>query len=92
MPDGTTLDSVHVEAKVKVPQPGQGLWSSLILSPLQEKYGGWPASGEVSGCSCWCCWRAGCRAARVRLLVQPAVLPLASQLAVCFCLPCLAAD
>lgn len=34
---------------MQVPPPGQGLWSSMVLSPATNKYGAWPASGEVGG-------------------------------------------
>ncbi len=38
---------MRVEARIQVPQPGQGLWAAFWLSPLNFSYGGWPLSGEV---------------------------------------------
>jgi beta-glucanase (GH16 family) len=47
LPDGSTAGSVHVEASIQVPTPGQGLWPQFWLAPLEDTYGAWPASGEI---------------------------------------------
>ncbi|EFN50621.1 hypothetical protein CHLNCDRAFT_145185, partial [Chlorella variabilis] len=45
--DGATLGSLRVEARIRVPQPGQGIWAAFWLSPPNFAYGGWPLSGEI---------------------------------------------
>ena len=56
--DGSTYSTVHVEASVQVPAPGQGLWPAFWMMPAVQEYGNWPASGEVRagarmrGCKC----------------------------------------
>ncbi|KAL4855257.1 Protein DETOXIFICATION 1 [Chlorella vulgaris] len=45
--DGTTFSTVHVEASVQLPAPGQGLWPAFWLLPSVNTYGDWPASGEI---------------------------------------------
>lgn len=47
LPDGATLGSLHVEARIQVPSPGQGLWAAFWMSPPSMMYGGWPQSGEI---------------------------------------------
>lgn len=48
MPDGGTVGTVHVEARLQAAGPGQGLWSAFWLAPVDKKYGSeWPLSGEV---------------------------------------------
>lgn len=47
LPSGGTAASVHVEASIQVPQGGPGLWAALWLQPAEDKYGGWPMSGEI---------------------------------------------
>ena len=47
--DGTTLFSKlygRVEFRAKVPW-GKGLWPALWMLPQDDRYGGWPASGEI---------------------------------------------
>jgi beta-glucanase (GH16 family) len=46
MPDGSKVRLLHVEARMKAPQ-GKGLWSAFVLAPAANKYGPWPASGEI---------------------------------------------
>lgn len=45
--DGRTLKSVHIQVRAQVPSPGQGLLASCLLEPVSNKYGAWPASGEI---------------------------------------------
>ena len=45
--DGTTFASVHIEARMQLPQPGQGLWPAFWLFPTDLVYGKWAASGEI---------------------------------------------
>lgn len=46
--DGTTVDTVHVEARIQAAGPSQGVLSQLWMLPPDAKYGSdWPASGEV---------------------------------------------
>lgn len=45
--DGTTFTSVHVEARMQLPDPGQGLWPAFWMFPTELKYGVWAASGEI---------------------------------------------
>lgn len=58
---------MHVEASIQVPQGGPGLWAALWLQPAEDKYGGWPMSGEVSNAGAWAAmensmltWALGC--------------------------------
>lgn len=56
--DGTTFASLHVEARMQLPTPGQGLWPAFWMFPTEPTYGEWAASGEVragglAGCSSW---------------------------------------
>ena len=47
--DGTVLFSKlygRVEFRAKVPW-GKGLWPALWMLPVEDKYGGWAASGEI---------------------------------------------
>jgi hypothetical protein len=47
--DGTVLFSKQygrVEFRAKVPW-GKGLWPALWMLPVEDKYGGWAASGEI---------------------------------------------
>jgi beta-glucanase (GH16 family) len=47
--DGTALFTTlygRVEIRAKVPW-GKGLWPALWMLPQQDRYGGWPASGEI---------------------------------------------
>ena len=47
--DGTVLFSTlygRVEFRAKVPW-GKGLWPALWMLPVDDKYGGWAASGEI---------------------------------------------
>ena len=47
--DGTVLFSKlygRVEFRAKVPW-GKGLWPALWMLPVEDKYGGWEASGEI---------------------------------------------
>jgi beta-glucanase (GH16 family) len=47
--DGTALFTTlygRVEMRAKVPW-GKGLWPALWMLPLDDKYGGWAASGEI---------------------------------------------
>lgn len=62
LPDGRKVKSVHVAARIKLPPPSKGLQASLYMLPVQNKYGAWPASGEVrsqrgAACGSWfgCC-------------------------------------
>ena len=45
--DGTTFSSVHIEARVQLPPPGQALWPAFWLFPSELYYGKWAASGEI---------------------------------------------
>ena len=45
--DGTTFSSVHIEARMQLPEPGQGLWPAFWLFPTELTYGKWAASGEI---------------------------------------------
>jgi hypothetical protein len=45
--DGTTFSNVHIEARMQLPQPGQGLWPAFWLFPTDLTYGKWAASGEI---------------------------------------------
>jgi beta-glucanase (GH16 family) len=36
----------HIEIKAKIPR-GKGLWPALWMLPVEDKYGGWAASGEI---------------------------------------------
>ena len=86
--DGATLGSLRVEARIRVPQPGQGIWAAFWLSPPNFAYGGWPLSGEVrvpglplQTCLLWrtprcaALWSA-CLSLRGRLLCLMMPLPL----------------
>jgi beta-glucanase (GH16 family) len=47
--DGSELFSKkygRIEFRAKLPT-GQGIWPALWMLPQEEKYGGWPASGEI---------------------------------------------
>ena len=47
--DGTPLFSLlygHIEFRARVPW-GKGLWPALWMLPVDDKYGGWAASGEI---------------------------------------------
>ncbi|GAB4822324.1 hypothetical protein N2152v2_009370 [Parachlorella kessleri] len=44
---GYNYTTIHVEARVQVPSPGQGIWPALWMFPVDLKYGAWAASGEV---------------------------------------------
>jgi beta-glucanase (GH16 family) len=47
--DGTTLFSTlygRIEFRARVPW-GKGLWPALWMLPVDDKYGGWAASGEI---------------------------------------------
>lgn len=44
------MRSIHVQVRAQVPSPGQGLLASCLLEPVANRYGAWPASGEVSRC------------------------------------------
>jgi beta-glucanase (GH16 family) len=48
LPGGGTVRSLHVEARIEVPPGGPGLWAAFWMQAVDDKYGGWPASGEVS--------------------------------------------
>lgn len=48
LPGGGTAASVHVRSRIQVPDGGPGLWAALWLEPLEQKYGGWPMSGEIN--------------------------------------------
>ncbi|EFN59705.1 hypothetical protein CHLNCDRAFT_133261 [Chlorella variabilis] len=45
--DGTTFASLHVEARMQLPTPGQGLWPAFWMFPTEPTYGEWAASGEI---------------------------------------------
>ncbi|KAL4445722.1 hypothetical protein ABPG77_008921 [Micractinium sp. CCAP 211/92] len=47
LPDGRKVKSVHVAARIKLPPPSKGLQATLHMLPVTNKYGGWPASGEI---------------------------------------------
>lgn len=50
LPDGREATSIHVEARIQPPSPGQGLWAAFWLAPVDTAgYGLWPSSGEVGG-------------------------------------------
>ena len=36
----------RIEVRAKLPE-GRGMWPAIWLLPTEDKYGGWPASGEV---------------------------------------------
>src|SRR4029079_16611605 len=47
--DGSSLFSQvygRYEFRAKLPT-GQGVWPAIWMLPQDEKYGGWPASGEI---------------------------------------------
>lgn len=48
LPGGGKVASVHISARIKAPPAGQGLLAALTLQPVEEKYGKWPASGEIN--------------------------------------------
>ncbi|PSC76960.1 (1-3)-beta-glucanase [Micractinium conductrix] len=52
LPGGGTTRSVHVEARMTAPPGGAGLWAAFWMQPVEEKYGGWPASGEIDIVGC----------------------------------------
>ena len=41
-----TMKYGRIDAKVKLPA-GTGLWPAIWMMPQSDKYGGWPASGEI---------------------------------------------
>lgn len=45
--DGTSFKSVHIEARMRLPEPGQGLWPAFWMFPTELAYGKWAASGEI---------------------------------------------
>jgi beta-glucanase (GH16 family) len=47
--DGTTLFATlygRIEVRARVPW-GKGLWPAIWMLPVEDAYGGWPASGEI---------------------------------------------
>lgn len=50
--DGRKVKSVHVAARIKLPPPSKGLQATFYMLPVTNKYGGWPASGEVRKPAC----------------------------------------
>ncbi|KAL4449432.1 hypothetical protein ABPG77_007076 [Micractinium sp. CCAP 211/92] len=45
--DGTSFKAVHIEARMRLPEPGQGLWPAFWMFPTELTYGKWAASGEI---------------------------------------------
>lgn len=45
--DGSSFKAVHIEARMRLPEPGQGLWPAFWMFPTELTYGKWAASGEV---------------------------------------------
>eukprot|EP00884_Botryococcus_braunii_P008283 jgi/Botrbrau1/17456/Bobra.0054s0045.1 len=38
---------IRVEARIKLPAGGRGVWPAFWMLPDQQWYGGWPVSGEI---------------------------------------------
>jgi beta-glucanase (GH16 family) len=39
--------AIRIEARMKLPDGGNGIWPAFWLMPRDDVYGGWPSSGEI---------------------------------------------
>eukprot|EP00884_Botryococcus_braunii_P013667 jgi/Botrbrau1/22300/Bobra.0138s0052.2 len=45
--NGVNGRGIRVEARIKLPTGGPGMWPAFWMMPQDSVYGGWPASGEI---------------------------------------------